>query len=150
MTQVNKPSQKKLLYVLVGLVIVIGIFFFIKQHAQTSSSLNNTKPVVWPKAQPLKNDGEHEDIKDQPLKIIGITSNGFSPDTVTIKVKTVIALSNKDKKEHVVVTDSADGSQTITVKPGEQVTAARYEKPGTYTYHFKDTNQSLTIIVENQ
>ncbi|MDO8628507.1 MAG: cupredoxin domain-containing protein [Nanoarchaeota archaeon] len=77
---------------------------------------------------------------------IDIIGDLFVPETLTIKVGTTVAWTNKDATAHSV-SFKEEAILDKVIKPGTQTTAT-FETAGTYKYKDKFTEAKGTIIVE--
>jgi len=119
----NKPS-KNLLYILIAIFIIfiIGVIWMItssssKTKTVTTSSNANIRPAI-----------------------VSVTSNGFVPETVSIKVNQSVIWTNNSSAIHLVATDPyPTDNGVIGFKSGNLNLNDSYSfvfsKAGTYTYH---------------
>jgi plastocyanin len=119
----NQPS-KNLLYFLIAIFIlfIIGVIWIItssgsKTKTVTTSSNANIKPAV-----------------------VSVTSNGFVPETVSIKVNQSVIWTNNSSSIHLVATDpyptdnGVKGFKSGNLNLNDSYTFV-FSKAGTYTYH---------------
>ena len=119
-------------------------------------------PDITPTPTPTPTEEGFSDISNYPSTgissenfIIEITSNGFNPQIITIKLNEGVIWNNKDTQSHQIESDVYESNvlypalNTVgIIEPGEIKTLIFAEK-GTYTYH--DANNPAnkgTIIVE--
>lgn len=71
--------------------------------------------------------------KKQKIQDVSITSNGFIPQTVTLKKGGIITWTNEDKTNHQVVGESNLWGSKIELKPGQKF-SQQFDVPGEYLY----------------
>lgn len=125
----SRVVKKKLLFVLVGVLLVLGglIGWYVFRAQQ-----------------------ENERLTANPAQVI-IQADGFNPATIKVKAGQAVAWTNQDTATHAIVTDDQnselDGTEAL--EEGD-VFSYSFDKPGTYTYHDSSNNTAFkgTIIVE--
>lgn len=137
--------KNKLIIIIVLLVIVIGGAMLLNNK----TSVKNTNPSKTVNEQQTPSATKIVEGKD-----VNVTSNGFEPQTVTIKAGQRIVWTNKSGG---VVTVNSDSHPTHLMWPflnlgrfddGSSVSVV-FEKPGTYTYHnHLNASQIGTVVVE--
>ena len=130
--------------VILLLIILGGIYLFTRgdNEASETSTQSTTQEVAT----------ESADIQSEAT--VRISSSGFSPDSVTIKVGGTVTFINDDSADHQVAsaphpvhTDYPKLNVGV-LKPGEMGTA-EFDEAGTFGYH-DHLNPSLTgkVVVE--
>lgn len=132
-------------------VLVLGGWFFM-QSQKSSQPASSSTPQVQVET-PAASSSATAEVMDK--KVVTITSAGFSPKDITVKVGETVVWINQDTNPHTV---NSDPHPTHTVyQPINQVGRIQaseeksftFDKAGTYKYH-DHLNPSLTGIVTVQ
>ncbi len=140
----EKKEQGIVSIVLLGVIILAVVLAGGYMYWHNSSTTSN--PTATPNPTPVY---AKEEAK------VNITKDGFTPQTITIKRGAEVTWTNKDSKDHQVMSDphpthSLFGLVTDErLKTNETVTYT-FEKSGTYTYHDELNPLKLkgTVIVQ--
>lgn len=139
----------KILFVLgiVIIVIIAGVSLFIKKPANTTNqTISKTQNTTKTQNQTKKKITSSMDVI--------LTSNGFKPNNLEIKIGGQVVWTNKSG---VTASVNSDNHPTHLLWPflnlgtfeNEESVSVMFEKPGTYTYHnHYNPGQKGTIIVK--
>jgi plastocyanin len=117
----NKPKNLGLLKIGIGLLVIVMIVALFVGRSDKNKTAK-TNPAVAP-AQ------------------VSITSTGFDPATVTVRVNQGVIWTNNDTADHKVNSDPYPADNTVDGFNDKQPIhkadsyAFVFNKPGTYTYH---------------
>jgi len=145
-------NNKLLPLIIIVLLIGIGLFFFLKKPLPTQTT---TTQQILPKPTGHYDLGDNSSMYHEvdPHEI-NVTSTGFDPAELTIKVGDIVVFKNSDNMKHDI--QSAPHPQHTSFKAlnlgileGIDTKSLMFPKKGTYTYH-DHLNPSNTgkIIVE--
>lgn len=142
--------NNKTLILIIGLIIVFGVgFIFLGNNSNKMEQPLNVNPT---QAQISPSENKNNQ-KIQEAKVI-VTTNGFTPQTLTVKAGTKVVWINQDKD---VANVSSDVHPTHQVYPplnlgnfsSSSSVQLVFEKAGTYKYHnHLNPSQTGTIMVE--
>lgn len=143
-------------WIVIGIVVIVivlgGVFLFLKTNNQTSNNPStNTQPTIQTQATstPTGSPATTEKVIE-----VSLTSEGFSPSTLTIEKGTKVVWTNKSGEEANV---SSDPHPFHTDYPplnlGDFNDVGKlelvFDKSGTYKYHnHLNSSQRGTIIVQ--
>jgi len=126
--------MKWLLAAVVLLVVLGGAYFLVSGNYKAS---NTATPST---TESTTQEGATASADTQEEMTVRISSSGFSPDSVTIKVDGKVTFINDDSADHQVAsaphpvhTDYPKLNVGV-LKPGEMGTA-EFDKTGTFGYH---------------
>ncbi|MBI2020495.1 cupredoxin domain-containing protein [Candidatus Daviesbacteria bacterium] len=130
----------------VAVVVVLGLgLYLFSRPPQTQAPSPATQTESSPTA---SESSEAAQMIDQQ-NLVTISSSGFSPKEITVKVGTVVTWVNEDSEDHTVNSAVHPTHQVYpplnnvgTLKPGERK-GFMFDKVGTYNYH-DHLNPSLT------
>ncbi len=145
-------SRNLVIAVVVILIIAAGWFLLRpKQPVVVPAPSVQSQPVSSNSASPSATEGAM--MKDK--SIVDISSNGYSPQSITIKAGESVTWINKDAANHTVNSDPHPTHTLYAVlnkigllKPGESK-SVQFPTPGVYKYH-DHLNPSLTGTVTVQ
>lgn len=131
-----------------------GLFIYIRQHDKVTVVKANPVISPIPKIQTSSSVMPLPTI-DKSINLVTNGINGFTPETVTIKVGDSVTWVNSDLKNHTVNSDphpshtAYPSLNTIgLLKPGEKKSLV-FPTKGTYGYHdHLNPSHTGTIIVE--
>ncbi|MBC7631503.1 hypothetical protein [Aeromicrobium sp.] len=83
-------------------------------------------------------------ITDNPATTMAMRENGFTPDTVTIKVGDVVELTSGDDLVHSIVAGTLPGMSVAKDLPEYY----RFDRPGTYTMTDEINEHTATVMVK--
>ncbi len=141
--------QWVLIYVVIGTVVYGLIYYFVmgKKGGYNSSSGSSVKPAI---SQPASTTGTTANQENS----VTLTSDGYSPATLTIKTGATVTWTNKSGANATV---NSDPHPTHTDYPPLNLgrfadggtLSLKFDKPGTYGYHnHLDASQKGKIVVQ--
>lgn len=129
------PTIMKLsIFILLIFGSVLATSFFLSTSQKSSSTADEKQEV---------NHAEYEEPEPEgETFVVEIKNSTFTPNTLKVEHGSIVAFVNKDSILHTVTSDTAGtdkhGSFDLgEIKTGEQISAARYDVKGEYTYHCK-------------
>lgn len=138
--------------VLIGIIVIsviVGAVFLLgsnkKTQEQTPTSNNNNIPTSTEESQPMQ-EGETVNIE--------VTSSGFSPASINVKLGTKVVWNNKSGADISINSDDHPTHRLYNQLnlghiPDSSSVSLLFDKPGTYTYHDHYKPESTgTIIVK--
>lgn len=142
---------------IIALLIIGGVFLLVnnasnvKKAGYQKGTGSQTGSVTETSPSASKSAPAHD---TQSAVTITVTSNGFSPDTVTVKPNTIITWINKSGKTATVNSDNHPTHLEYPplnlgeFKNGSSVQLT-FDKAGTFTYHnHVNPDQKGTVIVQ--
>lgn len=148
-------TQKSTLVIAAALVIVLlgGLYIFIQSQNNASVQIPTTQtPTIAPQAQQTPTPEPSAENADNAVTI---TSSGFSPEEIKIKVGDTVTWVNQDTAAHQV--NSAPHPQhtlypvlnTVGLLKAGDSKSASFSQTGAYAYHDHLFPQNKgTVIVE--
>lgn len=147
----NKRSGVTLAIVAVAIIVVGGLFLYMRSNSDDKSTTNNTsqdnssdQKTASENATTSPQDSEAQTPSNssqttgnaQAAKAVTIDDMAFSPKEITVKVGTTVTWTNQDTVSHDVKDDnnSADGPSSEMLGQGESYSFT-FKKAGTYNYH---------------
>lgn len=155
-SSVNKKMDMKWLVAAIAAVILIGGgFFFLNQNKTATNSSVTPAPTSTQEAAPTEEaQTTPEDAMEAEGKTISLSSHGFSPASLTIKVGEKVTWTNEDNGPSTVNSDPHPAHTNYPplnlgkFNDGEELSLT-FDKPGTYGYHnHLNPSQKGTIIVQ--
>ena len=143
-------SRNLVTIVVVVLLILVGGWYLMKPSQQVS------QPVVEPTQTPVASPSSASEgaMMKEEESMVKITSTGFSPKDITVKVGKMVTWENTDSANHTVnsaphPTHTLYPFLNIGVIGPEEKKSVSFEKAGTYKYH-DHLNPSLigTVTVQ--
>lgn len=146
--------QWVIIYLIIGGVVYAGIYYFFLAKNRRYSYNQPVNPVQPTPVQGFSTPSPTTQKDMQSQNTITLTSSGFSPASLTVKVGDTVTWENRSG---LVATVDSDPHPVHTNYPplnlgnfsdGEELTFT-FDKPGTYGYHnHLNTSEKGTIIVE--
>jgi plastocyanin len=135
------------------LVIVALLLSSCQFHTGLGSLLSGKKPSASPAATKTKHaKATHTAPAPQTpaatSEAVSITSAGFQPGSLTIKVGETVTWTNNDTAAHTVTSDTAGVFDSGPISAGATFKFT-FSQAGTFTYHStSDTGWTGTVIVQ--
>ncbi len=144
----------KYLVIIVVLVLGLGLLLFKDQLFPSSSSTQSSPEVTTTVTPTLTTSMEASPTAQPEETMVTLTTSGYSPASLTVKVGEEITFINKSGKSAAVNSDPHPVHSVYPplnlggFKDGETLTFT-FDKAGTYGYHnHLNTAQRGTIVVE--
>lgn len=143
--------MNKLLLIGVGLIIVVAAFVLLSGNKQKQPATNVSEQQVIPTKQEEVSTPSAVTMAETA---VAITSSGFEPKTITVKVGTKVTWVNKSGS---VVQVNSVVHPTHLLYPSLNLGAVGnggsvslvFDKPGSYSYHnHLNASQTGTVVVE--
>lgn len=141
-----------IIYLIIGGIIYAGIYYlFLAKKGGYTPPVNQTQPTVEQTSPTSSPTGS---TQQQAQNTVTLTSNGFSPATLTIKTGETVTWLNKsgeaatvNSDPHPVHTDYAP--LNLGNFPDGGTLTLTFDKPGSYGYHnHLNPSQRGTITVQ--
>jgi plastocyanin len=128
------------------LVIVALLLSSCQFHTGLGSLLSGKKPSTSATAtKHIK--ATHTPPSPKTPSAVSITSAGFQPNALTVKVGTTVTWTNNDSAAHTVTSDTAGAFDSGPINQGATFTFT-FGQAGTFTYHStSDTGWAGTVTV---
>lgn len=145
-------SRNLVIGIVVVLIVILAGWYLTKPKQQTETPQSAQAPSTTQSASPSSTASEGAMMKSE--NVVKITSSGFSPQSVTVKVGESVTWENTDSENHTVnsaphPTHTAYPLLNLgVIKPGEKKSLT-FPDAGTYKYH-DHLNPSLTGSVTVQ
>ncbi len=138
--------------VVIVLLAVVGWYLTRPKQPATQTSQPTETPVSTESVSPAT---ATDEAMMKEKNIVTVSSTGFTPKSITVKVGDTVTWSNSDTITHTV---NSDSHPTHTLYPilnkvgqikAAEKKALQFTQPGTYNYH-DHLNPSLTGLVTVQ
>ncbi len=144
--------MNKILIAAVGIIVIIGGVFLLSSNANKNSTSTQTIVPTQTETQATTSPTIQEDTASGAA--VTLASNGFNPTTLTVKVGTKVAWTNKSG-ENATVNSTPHPTHTAypplnlgSFADGASVSLV-FDKTGSYGYHnHLNASQTGTVIVE--
>lgn len=145
--------SRNVVIAIVAVVAVLGLGLFFVSNLNKPSPQPQTNQTVQP-TPTVSESSEEAQVRAQQ-NVVTVTSTGFSPQNLAVKIGAVVTWANDDSKDHTVNsaphpthTSYPPLNNIGTLKAGEKK-GFMFDAAGTYNYH-DHLNPSLTgtITVE--
>lgn len=119
-------KQKPLIYIVLAIVVIGGLFFAFKLSGMNMDNPNSQD------SQSMEKTDEVEDFTAQTEVNLEIANYKFVPATIRIKKGTKVTWTNKDIAQHnVAATDKSFTTELVGKNGSVEVT---FDKAGTFSY----------------
>jgi plastocyanin len=150
--------SKNVWTVLIVLIVVLaGGWLFVSSRNQTNPTTSNetTTPTAETPIQTPAGSESTDSASTTEQNMVMISSSGFSPESLTVKVGDTVTWKNDDTKPHTVNSDPHPAhtlfpelNEISAIRAGETKTHT-FTKAGTFKYHDHLNPASTgTIVVE--
>lgn len=132
-------KKNTLIYIILGIIVLGGIFFLVKSTAQDNTPSDS---------QSSTQEGEEKDFTTQKEVNLEIADYKFTPATIRIKKGTKVTWTNKDIAQHNVAAEDDSFRTELVGKNGSvEVT---FDEAGTFSYICEPhPYMKGTVIVED-
>lgn len=134
----SNMSKNVTIGIVVVLVLLTGFYFYKSQ--KNTANVSTPTPQVTPTENPSSASPSASPSQTMGNNVVKITSDGFNPKNITIKVGDTVTWMNDDSADHTV-NSAVHPTHTVypplnlgLIKPGEQKSLA-FPTAGTYKYH---------------
>lgn len=144
--------QWVIIYLVIGGIIYAGIYyFFLSKKGGYTPPANQAQPTIEQSSPTSSPTGS---IQQQSQNTVTLTSDGFSPATLTIKAGETVTWENKSGEAATVNSDPHPvhtnyAPLNLGNFPDGGTLSLTFDKPGTYGYHnHLNPSERGTITVE--
>ncbi len=134
--------SKNYLWIIIAIVVVLGLgFWFVSSQKSQDTTQNAINASSEPQATATPTEESTTSANESAEMMVKISSNGYSPSSLTVKAGTKVTWMNEDTENHTVNsaphpahTDYPPLNTVGLLKPNESKSLT-FDTPGTYKYH---------------